>query len=110
MSVRILGVWINQDFKKTFILNQAKSIIKKACKLMNFKRLTEHQILYIYNRVISSQIEYKIQLTIFNKEEFLKISVPFRKLLKKRTHLVNTIPNYMLYTHQGYNIKSLYDT
>jgi len=77
---------------------------------MNFKRLTEHQILYIYNRVISTQIEYKIQLTIFNAEEFLKMSAPFRKLLKKKTHLVNTLPNYMIYTHQGYNMKSLYDT
>ena len=77
---------------------------------MNFKRLTEHQILYIYNRVITTQIEYKIQLTIFNEEEFLKMSAPFRKLLKKKTHLVNTMPNYMIYTHQGYNMKSLNDT
>src|SRR5271154_2790399 len=67
ISITILGVWFNMNFSKSFVFNQAKEIIKKACKLMRYKHLTEHQALYIFNWVICPQVEYKTQLTVFTE-------------------------------------------
>ena len=77
---------------------------------MKYKHLTEHQSLYIFNRVICPQVEYKTQLTLFMESEFERMTSSFRTILKKQTHLVGKLPNYILYNSQCYNMKSLFDT
>src|SRR6202020_2941265 len=93
-SARFLGVWINLSLKNTFVHEQVKSEVASACRIMRRKHLTDKQLRYVFNRVISLLIEYHTQLTIFSVKNCITLFAPIRKLFKNKLGLSSTSPNY----------------
>ena len=107
-SIRFLGVWINLSFKKQFVKTQISNNVKYACNIMKFKRLTDTQMVYILNKVICLQIGYRMQLTIFSKEQCNQILAPFRKMFKAKLHFPISFPNSIIDCPESYNLMNLY--
>ncbi|PKY32287.1 hypothetical protein RhiirB3_450369 [Rhizophagus irregularis] len=76
---------------------------------MKYKRLTDKQVLYIYNSLIIPRIEYRSQITIFNKSESTSVIAPFRKIFKHKLHLALFIPNAILNNNFIYTFRDLYE-
>src|SRR2546423_8388352 len=72
-SVRYLGVWINLNKSRTFVLNQCKREISVCCSLLRSKRASDKQLLYVYNMVIIPHLEYLTQITILTAKECRQI-------------------------------------
>src|SRR6266487_1340949 len=83
-SVRVLGVWINLKLEKSFVRSQVQNEVKKAVKVMKYKRLTDEHLLYIFNHVIISRIDYRMLLTVLSPNDLYKSNSPFRSLLKTK--------------------------
>ena len=60
-TARFLGIWIGcKDYKKAAI-NKIKQDIDKIVTVLKGKKAMEKQVLYIFNKVLLSRIEYKIR-------------------------------------------------
>ena len=83
---------------------------------MRRKYLTDKLFEYIFNRVVSPQVEYLTQLTIFMPAECHAICVPVRTLFKNKMGLAISAPNYVtdcplfiMYSHfQTYNSSHIF--
>ncbi|GES94322.1 hypothetical protein GLOIN_2v708233 [Rhizophagus clarus] len=106
-SVRILDAWMNLNLSKIYIFNQCKNIITGYNKIIRNKQLTNKMMRYMYNAVIISSIKYKSQHTISNDKQVAVLNILTRTLFKKKTNLVMTIPNCMIYSSLGYAIKDI---
>ncbi len=76
-SVRTLGVWVNFNNNRQFILTQAKDEVVAMCNTLRKKLLTDKQLLYLYNMVIIPKLEYRTQLTFLSRHECDNIIKPF---------------------------------
>src|SRR2546423_3269213 len=76
---------------------------------MKRKHLTDKLLEYIFNRVVSPQIEYLTQLTIFTPAECRAICSPIRTLFKHKMGLAISTPNYITDCPLIYNVFSLSD-
>jgi exonuclease III/ribonuclease HI len=108
-STRVLGVWFNLSFKRDFVKSQVSDIISKSCQIMRFKRLTDQQLLYIFNKVVCPQVSYRMQLTVFSANECNRLMAPFRSLLKNKLRISRTAPNFITNCNFIYNINNIYD-
>src|SRR5277367_3315848 len=108
-STRFLGVWINLDLLTNFVQDQIATEITQCCNTLKYKQLTDKQLQYIFNRVISTRIEYRSQLVIFSPTIVRSLFSPFRKLFKWKVHLSSTSPNYVLDCSHLYNVISFHD-
>src|SRR5204863_273779 len=66
-SIRYLGAWISLKNNNSFIATQARSTISRAVSTMRYSKLTDLQILYIHNKVLIPQLEYRTQVTVLSK-------------------------------------------
>lgn len=73
-----------------FIINQIKIEVRNLSASIKHKRLTDKQILYIYNSLIIPKIEYYSQLTVLNKSECDAVIAPFRKMFKNKLQMATT--------------------
>src|SRR5215216_2851665 len=62
-STRYLGVWISLGRNKTFTINMLKGEIKNAITIMSKKKMTDKQLVYIFNTILTPRIKYRAQLT-----------------------------------------------
>jgi ribonuclease HI len=108
-SVRILGVWVNLAGDRTYIINQAKDKVTQFCNIMKSKRVTDKQLLYLWNMVIIPYIEYRTQITFLDKNECDSIASIFRKFFKHKLRLSITAPNALLENRLIYNFRDLYE-
>jgi len=94
-SAKFLGVQISLHCNKPYVKFQVAHIVKRQCNIMRWKRLTDKLLEYIFNRVVSPQIEYLIPLTIFTPAECRAICAPVRTLFKNKMGLAISAPNYV---------------
>src|SRR6185437_8510558 len=66
-SIRYLDAWISIKKNDTTIVSHAKRTINHAVYNMRNACLTDLQLLYIYNKVLIPQLEYRTQMTILTK-------------------------------------------
>src|SRR6266498_982347 len=59
--------------------------------LIKNKKITDKQLLYLYNMVI--RIEYCIQPMYLSKKDCDNIIIPFRKLFKQKLHMAILMAN-----------------
>ncbi|GBB89022.1 hypothetical protein RclHR1_15670002 [Rhizophagus clarus] len=107
-SIRILGVYF--DEKNTF-----QSTIKRINNKINElrykyarKRITDKHMIYIFNNVIISRIEYWSQVKVLTKKFMDKIINQFLSTFKKKLRLLITTPNEIFF-NKIYNIKNIGD-
>src|SRR5581483_1563137 len=108
-SIRFLGVWINIKKHRRFVISQAKDEVLSLCNYIRHKRITDKQLLYLYNMVILPKIEYRTQLTYLSQFDCDSIIVPFRKVFKHRLHMAISMPNAILDNHLIYRFRNLWD-
>src|SRR3954469_24548947 len=108
-SIRTLGVWINFEGNRRFIKKQAQDEVESMCNILKRKKLTDKQLLYLYNMVIMPCIEYRTQLCFLSKNECDTIMKPFRKLFKQKMCFSITMPNAILENRQIYNFRDFYE-
>jgi hypothetical protein len=108
-SVRSLGVWVNFDNNRTFIRKQALDEVTSMCNVLRRKKLTNKQLLYLYNMVVIPRIEYRTQLCYLSRRECDNIMKPFRKLFKQKLHFASSMPNAILENRLAYNFRDFYE-
>ena len=109
-SIRVLGVWFNLAKSRNFVIQQAKDEVICLCESIRRKKLTDKQLLYLYNMVIIQRIEYHTQLTFLSNNDCANIIIPFRKLLfKQKLHMAISMPNVILANNCIYCFRDLYE-
>src|SRR6266542_423921 len=106
---RVLGVWITLQRSDKFIIPQIKQEISQVCNTLKYKKVTDKQLLYVFNAVVIPRLEYRSQLVFFSEDLCLTLMAPFRKLFKHKLNLNQCIPNAILSTNLLYNFRSLYE-
>lgn len=109
-SIRILGVWFNAFNQKNHVLVKMKEEIKNFYQsLLLKKRLTDKQMVYIFNMLIVPRVKYCTQLIVLTEKECDELIVPFRKMFKNKLGLAITAPNAIVHMKEIYNVKSFHD-
>ena len=81
-SIRYLGTWISIKKNDTTIVSHARWTINHAVYNMRNACLTDLQLLYIYNKILIPQLEYRTQMTVLMKDNCNAISSIFIHSLK----------------------------
>jgi hypothetical protein len=108
-ATRVLGVWISMTTSKTVVTDQLKEEINKDCNYLWSKKVTDKQMLYIFNTVIVPRLEFKSQLTFISESMIHYITAPFRILFKHKLSMNKCSPNALLTNPLIYNYRDLYD-
>src|SRR6266540_4951794 len=108
-SERVLGVWITLQRSDRFIIQQIRQEISQVCDTLRHKKVTDKQLLYVFNAVIIPRLEYRSQLIFIPEALCSSLMAPFRKLFKHKLNLNQCIPNSNLNTNLIYNFRSLYE-
>ena len=95
-SIRYLGAWISIKKNDSTVISHARRTINHAVYNMRNACLTDLQLLYIYNKVLIPQLEYRTQMTILTKENCDAISSIFIQLFKAKLNLARSTPNAIL--------------
>jgi hypothetical protein len=77
------------------------------CEILKHKKITDKQLLYLFNMVIISRIEYRTQITFLSKQDCDNIVVSFRKLFKHKLKMASSMPNAALENHYIYKFRDL---
>src|SRR5207248_4511703 len=107
-SIRYLDAWISIKKNNTTIIGHARRTINHAVYNMHNAYLTDLQLLYIYNKVLISQLEYRTQMTILTKDNCDAISPIFIQLFKAKLNLARSTSNAILLNRWIYNYRDLY--
>ena len=108
-STRFLGIWINLASDRRFIIEQAKDEVTQFCTTLKTKRITDKQLLYLWNMIVIPRIEYRTQVTHLTSRECSHITSIFQKFFKHKVKLSWTAPNAILENHHIYNFRDLYE-
>ena len=81
--------------------------ITHFCESLKRKKVTDKQLLYLYNMVILPRIEYRTQLTFLSECDCNNIIIPFRKLFKQKLHMAISMPNAILTNNCIYRFRDL---
>ena len=79
------------------------------CDSLRYKKVTNKQLLYVFNAVVIPQLEYRSQLVFLSEALYSQLMALFRKLFKYKLNLNQCIPNAILSTNLIYNFRSLYE-
>jgi len=107
-SIRYLGAWISIKKNDSTIISHARWTINHAVYNMRNACLTDLQLLYIYNKVLIPQLEYRTQMTILTKDNCDAISSIFIQLFKAKLNLARSTPNAIPLNRWIYNYRDLY--
>ena len=72
--------------------------------MVNKKKLTPEQIVYIINTVLVPKIEYKTNILILSENEINSLISIIRKLVRNKIGIANTAPNTFLYKKEIYKL------
>src|SRR6266508_4511035 len=106
---RVFGVWITLQRSDKFIIQQIRQEISHVCSTLKYKKVTDKQLLYVFNAVVIPRLEYRSQLVFLSEDICSSLMTPFRKLFKHKLNLNQCIPNAILSTNLLYNFRSLYE-
>src|SRR6266511_1391930 len=107
--VRVLGVWVTISRQKKHIIQQIKDEIAEDVALLQYKKVTDKQLLYIFNAVIVPRIEYRAQITFLSEEIYESLTAPYRVLFKHKLNMNRCTPNSMMHNTLIYNFRKLYN-
>ena len=93
---RFLGIWISEHMNKASTIKIIKKETDKLKQIVQKKKLTNSQIIYINNRVLISRIEYRAQSMVLNRITCKRIHSNFLKLLKSKCGLATNTTNRVL--------------
>ncbi len=79
------------------------------CDSLRYKKVTDKQLLYMFNAVVISRLEYRSQLVFLSEDLCSHLMVPFRKLFKHKLNLNQCISNAILSSNLLFNFCSLYE-
>jgi hypothetical protein len=106
---RYLGIFFKHNNKRKHYVNNVRKIIDKACKILAWKKLTDKQIIAVWNMVIIPRIEFQLQSVVLNKLECTKLMGRINKLTKHRGNLATSTPNCFMYDKDLFGLKNIYD-
>ncbi|EXX74870.1 hypothetical protein GLOIN_2v1824527 [Rhizophagus irregularis DAOM 181602=DAOM 197198] len=106
---RYLGIFFRHDNKRDIYKKKIISIIDSACNIFNWKKLNEKQIIAVWNIVIIPRIEYQMAAIVLKKAECNKLMTRINMIIKKRTGLVKSTSNFILYDKELLGMKHIYD-
>ncbi len=106
---RVLGVWITLQRSDKFIIQQIKQEISQVCDILKYKKVTDKQLLYMFNAVVIPRLEYRSQLVFLSEDLCSTLMASYKKLFKHKLNLNQCIPNAILSTNLLYNFRSLYE-
>ncbi|GBC08297.1 hypothetical protein RclHR1_00800024 [Rhizophagus clarus] len=106
---RFPGIWFRYDNRRKTYKKKIKNIIDQACKLFSWKQLNEKQIIATWNIVIIPRIEHQLQVIVRSKEECTTLMQRINKLVKQKSELAISTPNFTLYDKDIYGLKNIYD-
>ena len=75
---------------------------------MRYSKLTDLQVLYIHNKVLIPQLEYRTQVTVLSKVQCQSIVFPLVKLFKHKLQMSSTAPNAILLNQWFYKYRDFY--
>jgi ribonuclease HI len=107
--VRVLGVWMTVNRQKSHIIEQIKKEIDTDVQLLYHKKVTDKQLLYIFNAVIVPRLEYRSQLTFISEAKYESLTAPFRVLFKHKMRMNKNTPNSMLHNNLIYHFRKLFN-
>ena len=67
MIIRVLGIWINNKLKKSYIKAKAKEIVRQTMQGLKSKKIMLSQLVYINNMYIIPKLYYLLQTTKLSK-------------------------------------------
>jgi archaellum biogenesis ATPase FlaH len=76
---------------------------------MKKKRVTDKNLMYLFNALILSKIEYCAQTTVFSEKENDNLMKPFRKMFKNKLSFATSAPNSIVENSLIYKIRSFND-
>ena len=79
------------------------------CESLYYKKVTDKQLLYVFNTVIIPCLKYRSQLVFLSEDTCSQLMISFRKLFKHKLNLNQCIPNTILSTNLLFNFCSLYE-
>src|SRR5215213_437953 len=108
-SARILGVWVNLDGNKKYVIQQMYDEVTKLCLILKRKPITDKQLLYLWNMVVIPRLEYRSQITVLNQQQCNRIVSPFRRFFKNKLNMAITAPNAILENTLIYNFCDFFE-
>ncbi|CAG8703888.1 17183_t:CDS:2 [Rhizophagus irregularis] len=106
-SSRFLGVWINAYNDNKHVKQQIKNEIKAIIKNLSSKKgITDKMMIYLFNALIISIVEYRSQLYVIEDVSLDKLMAPFRMFIKNKLKFAKTASNAILETNFIYNLNN----
>ncbi|EXX56981.1 hypothetical protein RirG_211360 [Rhizophagus irregularis DAOM 197198w] len=107
--MRILGVYFNIEHDGNYLMFKIKNEIDHLVNLMYKKKITDKHILYIFNRIIISRVEYWSQVMALSKTQTEALIIPFRRMFKNKLKFARSAPNAILDNPYIYGYRDFYD-
>ena len=85
--VRYLGVWFSSRLSRRHQERIASNEIKSLVNIIKTKRPTVDQVVYINNRVLIPQLEYRLCTTLFSILTARRLYTPLTKIAKQLLQL-----------------------
>ena len=100
---RLLGVWLEARVNEQPIAKKADQVIKNLVRVLQRKKLTISQLVYINNMCIIPKIVYLLQTTRLSQAKLDQLHQPVLRLIKNKLGLAATTQNCIV-THAGLGI------
>lgn len=94
---RFLGVYFTPNCDQKINVNRIEMMVKRFTKRMSWSKVTDKQIIKIWNVVMIPAIEYQLQTTILTMGECNRIMAQINKIIKNKANLPSNIPNSIIY-------------
>lgn len=108
-SARFLGVWIGDTNSRKDVIRRIQNESTKIINALKWKKATEKQVTYIFNRVLMPRIEYRIQHCHIPAKTCDKLTTEIRRMVRNKLGISNTTPNSILH-HKGIiGLKSIWE-
>ncbi|GBC41916.2 reverse transcriptase family protein [Rhizophagus irregularis DAOM 181602=DAOM 197198] len=104
-SFRFLGVWFSLSASSQFVLKQARSMVKDMAALLTLKKLLAQHVAYLYNAVLLSRLEFRLQTSLFFDSIVQSIIFPMFSIIKRKAGLASTTPLALLYLKIPFSIQ-----
>ncbi|GET55319.1 RNA-directed DNA polymerase from mobile element jockey-like [Rhizophagus irregularis DAOM 181602=DAOM 197198] len=107
-SFRFLGIWFSLSASSDFVLKQARSMVKDMAALLGPKKLLAQHVAYLYNAVLLSRLEFRLQTTLFSESTIQSIVKPLFSVLRRKAGLATTTPLPLLFLKLPFSIQNAF--
>lgn len=106
--VRYLGIWIQEGKQKAFQKQILREKTEQITNKINWKKVTDKQMIYVLNNVLFPRIEYLLNDMVLTQQETEKINRRIRHTTKRKLGFANTAPNSLFHSDMGYKVFDLH--